>query len=74
MPSPDIGRAAQSAIYRAGTYGRRPRVPTDGRALEEAARRAMSRRAFSRVLRQSVVVDPALSRLVTLPLESNADG
>ena len=49
MPLPDIGRAAQSAIYRAGTFGRRPRVPTDGAALEEAARRAMSRRGFAYV-------------------------
>ena len=39
MPFPDIGRVTQAAIYRAGTFGRRPRVPTDGQALEEAARR-----------------------------------
>lgn len=49
MPIPELGRAAQSAIYRAGTYGRRPRVPTSGHALEEAARRVMSRRAFAYV-------------------------
>jgi len=49
MPFPDVGKAAQSAIYRAGTYGRRPEVPTDGAALEEAARRAMSRRGFAYV-------------------------
>lgn len=49
MPFPDLGRTAQSAIYRAGTFGRRPRVPTDGQALEDAARRAMSRRGFSYV-------------------------
>ena len=49
MPLPDIGRATQSAIYRAGAFGRRPRVPTDGAALEEAARRVMSRRGFAYV-------------------------
>ena len=49
MPFTDIGRVAQSAIYRAGTYGRRPRVPTDGQALETAARRVMSRRGFAYV-------------------------
>lgn len=36
--------------------------------------RAVDRRAFNRVLRQTVVVDPALARLVAPQLESNADG
>jgi lactate 2-monooxygenase len=45
----DIGRIAQSAIYRAGSFGRRPAVPTDGDRLESAAERAMSRRAFAYV-------------------------
>ncbi|MEO5577405.1 MAG: YlxR family protein [Gaiellaceae bacterium] len=36
--------------------------------------RALSRRAFSRVLRQNVTVDSALSRLVAHPLELDADG
>ena len=49
MPFPELGRVAQSAIYRAGTYGRRPRVPTNGHDLEDAARRVMSRRAFAYV-------------------------
>ena len=49
MPFTEIGKAAQSAIYRAGTFGRRPKVPTDGNALEEAARRVMSRRGFAYV-------------------------
>ena len=49
MPLPERGRATQAAIYRAGTYGRRPRVPTNAQELEEAARRVMSRRAFSYV-------------------------
>jgi uncharacterized protein len=36
--------------------------------------RAVSRRAFNRVLRQNVSVDPGLSRLFTHPLELDADG
>jgi uncharacterized protein len=36
--------------------------------------RAVSRRAFSRVLRQNVSVDPELSLVVTHPLELSADG
>jgi predicted RNA-binding protein YlxR (DUF448 family) len=36
--------------------------------------RAVDRRAFNRVLRQTVVVDPALARLVAPQLESRADG
>ena len=36
--------------------------------------RAHSRRAFNRVLRQNVTVDPGLSRVVTHPLELDADG
>jgi uncharacterized protein len=36
--------------------------------------RALSRRAFHRVLRQNVTVAPGLSRLVTHPLELDADG
>ena len=36
--------------------------------------RAVSLRAFNRVLRQNVIVDPALSRLFLHPLESDADG
>ena len=49
MPFSEIGKAAQSAIYRAGTFGRRPKVPTDGTALETAARKVMSRRGFAYV-------------------------
>jgi lactate 2-monooxygenase len=44
-----FGRTVQSAIYRAGALGHRPRVPTDGTRLEAAAERAMSRRAFAYV-------------------------
>jgi predicted RNA-binding protein YlxR (DUF448 family) len=36
--------------------------------------RAVSRRAFNRVLRQNVAVDPGLSQLFTHPLELDADG
>ena len=36
--------------------------------------RAASRHAFNRVLRRNVSVDAALSRLVTHPLELDADG
>jgi predicted RNA-binding protein YlxR (DUF448 family) len=36
--------------------------------------RAVDRRAFNRVLRQTVVVDPALARLVAPQLESGSDG
>lgn len=43
------GRAAQDAIYRPGTLGLTPRVPTDPDALERRARRAMSRRAWAYV-------------------------
>ena len=43
------GRLRQNAIYRAGALGRRPRVPTDSRELERAARRAMSGDAWAYV-------------------------
>jgi uncharacterized protein len=36
--------------------------------------RALARRAFSRVLKQNVTVDPALSGLYAHPLELDADG
>ena len=49
MPFTEFGKAAQAAIYRAGTFGRRPKVPTDGAALEDAARTVMSRRGFAYV-------------------------
>ncbi|MEO8827832.1 alpha-hydroxy-acid oxidizing protein [Lapillicoccus sp.] len=43
------GRARQNAIYRAGAFGRRPKVPTDPTALEGAARRSMSGDAWAYV-------------------------
>jgi lactate 2-monooxygenase len=49
MTTPDLGRTRQSAIYRAGTFGHRPTVPTDGTRLEQAAEKVMSRRAFAYV-------------------------
>lgn len=44
-----IGRERQSSIYSAGVFGQRPAVPTDFAALEEAARRAMSAKAWAYV-------------------------
>jgi lactate 2-monooxygenase len=49
MPQEGIGRTVQSAIYRAGAFGRRPAVPTDGTQLEAAARKVMSKRGFAYV-------------------------
>jgi lactate 2-monooxygenase len=44
-----LGVLRQTAIYRAGVSGRRPRVPTDATQLEARARKAMSREAFAYV-------------------------
>ncbi|SEP21569.1 alpha-hydroxy-acid oxidizing protein [Trujillonella endophytica] len=43
------GRERQNEIYRAGVYGRRPRVPTVARALQRAARRRLDARAYAYV-------------------------
>ncbi|HET8604540.1 MAG TPA: alpha-hydroxy-acid oxidizing protein [Marmoricola sp.] len=43
------GRARQEAIYRAGVFGERPRVPTGFAELERRARRRMSRKAWAYV-------------------------
>jgi lactate 2-monooxygenase len=43
------GRAVQGEIYRAGAFGRRPRVPVLPDALEAAAQARMSREAWSYV-------------------------
>jgi lactate 2-monooxygenase len=50
-PPPPVGpgRIRQGALYRAGSMGHRPRVPTSWPALENAARRAMSPKAFAYV-------------------------
>jgi len=47
--SSSVGREAQSAIYRDGVAGRRPRVPVGFAQLERAAQRRMSRAAFAYV-------------------------
>jgi isopentenyl diphosphate isomerase/L-lactate dehydrogenase-like FMN-dependent dehydrogenase len=44
-----VGRERQGVVYRAGVLGRTPDVPTDAAALESAAERAMSRRAWAYV-------------------------
>ena len=49
MPAAGFGRVVQSAIYRAGAFGRRPKVPTDGTQLEATARKAMTKRGFAYV-------------------------
>lgn len=49
QPAVGLGRTTQATIYRDGASGRRPAVPTGARALEDAARRAMSARAWAYV-------------------------
>jgi len=49
MVDPGPGRARQSAIYRRGTLGQPPRVPTDPGELEAQARKAMSEQAWAYV-------------------------
>jgi len=49
MVSTGVGRERQGYVYRQGVLGRRPSVPTDAAALERAARRAMSARAWAYV-------------------------
>ena len=44
-----IGRAVQGTIYRAGAYGRRPKVPVEPSELYDAARRRMGRDAWAYV-------------------------
>ncbi|MGY1709446.1 alpha-hydroxy-acid oxidizing protein [Geodermatophilus sp. SYSU D00758] len=43
------GRRRQDEVYRAGVYGRRPRVPTAARRLQQAARRRLTPRAYAYV-------------------------
>ena len=73
-------KAPQEELLR---FGARDGVLTPGRAAGRGAytcprlacfERALARRAFNRILKQNVVVDPALSRLYTHPLELDADG
>ena len=49
QPSPGPGRARQSAIYRRGTLGQPPRVPTNPDELEARARKEMSAKAWAYV-------------------------
>ncbi|CAN7305736.1 alpha-hydroxy-acid oxidizing protein [Knoellia sp. LjRoot47] len=48
-PTTGPGRTRQSAIYRRGTLGQVPRVPTHPDELESRARKAMSERAWAYV-------------------------
>jgi isopentenyl diphosphate isomerase/L-lactate dehydrogenase-like FMN-dependent dehydrogenase len=43
------GRRRQDEVYRAGVYGRRPRVPTAARTLQRRARERLGTRAYSYV-------------------------
>jgi lactate 2-monooxygenase len=43
------GRRRQDEVYRAGVYGRHPRVPTTARGLQRLARRRLNPRAYSYV-------------------------
>ena len=45
-----VGRARQTAIFRAGALGRVPAIPTDARTLERRAKKAMSPRAWAYVV------------------------
>ncbi|EAP98490.1 lactate 2-monooxygenase [Janibacter sp. HTCC2649] len=49
MVDPGPGRTRQSAIYRRGTLGQPPRVPTDPDELEARARKEMSAQAWAYV-------------------------
>ena len=50
VPStPSPGRSRQESIFRAGVFGRTPVVPTSAAALEKAARRRCSRKAWAYV-------------------------
>lgn len=48
-PPASFGRQVQGDIYREGAFGRLPTVPTNPAALREAARKAMSDRAWAYV-------------------------
>jgi isopentenyl diphosphate isomerase/L-lactate dehydrogenase-like FMN-dependent dehydrogenase len=43
------GRSRQNEVYRAGVYGRSPRVPVAARALQARAKRALNARAYAYV-------------------------
>src|SRR6188472_3835973 len=47
-----LGRARQTAIFRAGALGRAPSILTDARTLERRAKKAMSPRAWAYLCRR----------------------
>ncbi|SOE00452.1 alpha-hydroxy-acid oxidizing protein [Blastococcus haudaquaticus] len=49
MDEPGVGRRRQNEVYRAGVYGRSPRVPVGARRLQEAAKKALNARAYAYV-------------------------
>jgi isopentenyl diphosphate isomerase/L-lactate dehydrogenase-like FMN-dependent dehydrogenase len=49
VDEPGAGRRRQNEVYRAGVYGRSPRVPTAVRALQARAKQALNARAYSYV-------------------------
>ena len=72
-PQPELVRfAARDGVLVSGRTEPGRGAYTCGRLA--CFERAVSRRAFNRVLRQNVSVDPGLSRLFTHPLELDADG
>lgn len=72
-PQPELVRfAARDGALVAGRTVPGRGVYTCRRAV--CFERALASRAFNRVLRQNLTIDPALARVATLPLESDADG
>src|SRR4051812_49686755 len=49
MEETGLGRRRQDEVYRAGVYGRSPRVPTAVRALQARAKQALNARAYAYV-------------------------
>ncbi|UOY00166.1 alpha-hydroxy-acid oxidizing protein [Blastococcus sp. PRF04-17] len=49
MDEAGAGRRRQNEVYRAGVYGRSPRVPVGVRALQQRAKRALDARAYAYV-------------------------
>ena len=49
MDDAGAGRRRQDEVYRAGVYGRSPRVPVAARRLQKAARKALNARSYAYV-------------------------
>ena len=49
MDEAGAGRRRQNEVYRAGVFGRMPRVPVSARALQKRAKRVLNARAYSYV-------------------------